>query len=409
MKILQINKYYFIKGGADSMFFNTTELLIENGHQVIPFSINHPKNKQSEYSGYFANAPEIRDLNVIGKVKSIPRFFMNKDAAKKIELLIQREKPDIAHIHNLFNGISLSILPILKKYKIPIIVTMHDTRFICASSYFNLRGKLCQNCVKSLYTNCIIHKCYQDNLPNSILIAMEMFHKEFLFDYNCYIDKYLFVSHQYMKLHSIRHSYFQEKGTVLYNFSPYLENVAPNNKKGGYLFYFGRITIEKGIVTLIKAISEFPQLKLKVAGTGPILDQLQSIAGNNVEFLGFITGEKLFDNLQKASFVIVPSEWEENNPLTIIESYSYGKPVLGANIGGIPEIITEGETGFTFESNNVESLTSAISKTQEISSEEYSRMSQNAREFAVNNFSPLNHYSKLMRIYNEAIVYNENN
>jgi hypothetical protein len=245
MKILQINKYHFIKGGADSVFFNTMDLLKKNGHEVVPFSIQHSENRSSDYSRYFVDAPEIRNMEGFGeKVKSISRFTTNRDAVRKMEVLLSNETFDVAHVHNLFNGISLAILPVLRKYKIPVVITMHEPRFICPSSYFNMRGKWCELCAKSLFLNCVLRKCYQDNVANSMMTAWEMVHKEYFFKYDKYINRYVFVSHRYYELHSAKHSYFKEKGCVLYNFVPELNELSVNHTKGEYLLFYGRITAE---------------------------------------------------------------------------------------------------------------------------------------------------------------------
>lgn len=408
MKVLQINKYYYLKGGADAVLFNTIKLLEEHGHQVIPFCTIRNQNRYSPYSHYFVNAPEIRDIKgILGKIESIPKFFWNKGAASKLESLIIEEKPDIAHLHNIFNAHSLAILPILKKYKIPVVITLHDARFLCPSSLFQLRGDLCKNCRSSLYLNCALHKCFQGNLLNSVMCSAEMIHKEFLMNYNRYINKYIFVSQRYLTLHSERHKYFADKGTVLYNFFPDINKIEPNSKKGDYFLYYGRITKEKGIEPLLKAFERMPNLSLKIAGTGP-LSNLFSDTSPNIEYLGFVSGESLISLIKNASFVIVPSEWEENNPLTIIEAYACGKPVIGSRIGGIPEIIRENNTGFIFEAGDFKDLISKIEISAKIIQDEYSEMSQFCRNFAERNFDSEVHYNRLMNIYKEAIESYEN-
>lgn len=408
MKVLQINKYNYIKGGADSVFFNTIKLLEGKGHKAIPFSIIHPRNEASEYDEYFVYAPEIRDQPVLKKVKSISRYFMNRDAVIKIEQLIIKEKPDIAHIHNIFNGISLSILPVLKRYGIPVVITMHETRFICPSSYFNQRGRLCELCSNTFYLNCMIHKCYQDSVVNSIMCALEMFHKEYIFNYDKYISKYIFVSKRYKQLHAAKHDYFEKKGIVLYNFLPEIKNVNPCSHRGSYLFYYGRVTEEKGVETLIEAMKLLPGFQLRIAGNGPLLDSLKCKSLPNVELLGFASGESLVEQIRNSSYVIVPSEWEENNPMTVIEAYSYGKPVIGSNIGGLPEIIDDGETGFIFNTFDKSDLVNVISKAMAISDTAYEALSSNARKFAEEHFDAEKHYEKLIGIYNMAILENRN-
>lgn len=404
MKILQINKYFYLKGGADSVFFNTIKLLEEKGHQVIPFCTNNPKNEFSEWSYYFVDAPEIRDLkSTFKKIKSIPRFFMNNDAARKLEKLIIDERPDLAHIHNIFNGISLSILPILKKYNIPIVVTMHDTRFICPSSYFNMKDRPCLSCKKLFYINCFLKRCYQNNLSNSAMCMLEMVHKEFMFNYNDYIYKYIFLSNHFRKIHIDRHQYFNLKSVLLPNCFSSLGETTPNYIKGKYLLYYGRITREKGIERLVDVMKHFPNVTLKIAGNGPLLEELRYNNIGNIDFLGFLSNESLASCIQNASFIIVPSECEENNPLTISEAYAHGKPVIGSRIGGIPEMIIDGITGLLFEASNIYSLQEAIDKAISVSDYEYEIFSKNARLYAEKNFSPDKYYEGLLNIYNEIL------
>lgn len=157
-------------------------------------------------------------------------------------------------------------------------------------------------------------------------------------------------------------------------------------------FFFGRISEEKGIPTLLKAICKLPDVKLKLAGTGPLLDSLKAQCPPNTEFLGFKQGKELQSLIHGASFVIVPSEWYENNPMTIIESYTIGTPVIGSDIAGIPELIDEGDTGFTFKPKSPEDLRSVISKALNINEERYEEMVKNCRAFAETNFSETEHY-----------------
>lgn len=402
MRILQINKYHYIKGGADTVFFNTIDLLRTKGHIVAPFCTLNAKNIPSDYDRYFAYAPELRDQGVVGKLKGVPRFFSNADAVKRLEELIGDFKPDVAQLHNIFNGISLAILPVLKRHNIPVVFSMHDTRFICPSSYFLQRGKACENCLKWGGMNCGLRRCYQDNLLNSWMCAFEMLHKEYLFNYDKYIDRYIFASHRFWGFHKQRHSYFHDKGMVLYNFLPGIKNVVPSSKRGDYLLYYGRVTAEKGIATLVEAMRSLPHLKLKVAGTGPLLEPLSALGLKNVEFMGFLSGKELFDTVRNASFVIVPSECEENNPLTVIEAYAYGKPVIGAKIGGVPEIITP-DTGFLFTSKDAKTLTEAIEAASAVGDGKYALMSKAARTFADEHFDADKYYERLMTVYQQVI------
>ena len=403
MKILQVNKYGYVKGGADSVFFNVSNLLERKGHEVIQMTTDAPQNSTAfRNQRYLLSCPELRQEGLVGKIGGLVRFVWNRDAAQLVERCLEEQHPDVAHLHNIFNSFSLSILPVLKKYHVPVVISMHDTRFICPSSYFNTRP-WCNDCLKNGALSCGIHKCYQDNFLYSWACTMEMLHKEKFFDYDKYIDRYLFVSYKYMTYHSVRHAYFNEKGKVLYNFLPMQQAITLNDCKGDYVLYYGRITVEKGVKTLVEVMKQLPEVRLKVAGIGPLINQLSGEKLPNVEFVGFKHGQELYQLISHASFVIVPSEWEENNPMTIIEAYSFGKPVVGSAIGGIPEIIEDGKTGFLFDAFSRDSLTESIKKAIKVSPEEYATMSHNARMFAEKHFSPDSYYTHLMDVYKQVI------
>ncbi len=403
MKILQVNKYNYQRGGSEAVFFNTTRLLEAHGHTVVKCAIKHPLNEPDPHEDYFIDYPEIRDLAGIDKVKSIARFIANKKAATAIDRLLTAERPDVAHLHNIFNSFSLTILPVLKQHGVPVVITIHDTRFICPSTRFNLRGSLCDNCLKWGCANCALHRCYEGSFAHSMMCALEMFYKEKIVDYDRYIDRYIFVSRRYKDFHAARHSFFATKGEVLYNFSTQIERDTHKHSGSRYLLYYGRVVREKGVETLVNAMAHLPQYKLKVVGRGPLLDSLKQKHLPNVEFVGYKTGNDLFDLVRNATYVVVPSQWEENNPMTIIEAYSHGIPVLGSRIGGIPEIIEEGRTGFTFDAFDIDDLMCTIATAMQVSSEQYDFLSASAHSFARQHFASDTHYSHLMDIYNSVI------
>ena len=204
--------------------------------------------------------------------------------------------------------------------------------------------------------------------------------------------------------HAVRHAYFGQKGSVLYNFVPKLDQAVPMPSHKGYFLFYGRIIDYKGIATLVESMKSLPEVTLKVAGTGPMLEQLKSVATPNVQFVGYKTGQELFELVKNASFIIVPSECEENNPMTIVEGYTYGKPVIGSSLGGIPEIIEQGHTGYVFPAFDREALAQAIRQAASVTDEQYAIMSHNARTFAETHFHPTAHYTALMEIYSQALA-----
>lgn len=405
MRVLQVNKYNYLRGGSEAVFFNTIKMLEEHGHEVARMCVNHPKNEPSQWQPYFVDAPEIRDIKgVAGKLRSIPRFFMNRDAARKMEQLVCDFRPDVVHLHNIFNGISLSILPVLKRHGVPVVITLHDTRFICPTDKFNmLDAKRCNDCLKSSWgLNCGLYRCYEGSFVNSWMCALEMLHKERMFHYDDYIDRYIFVSGRYKDFHSARHEFFTKKGSVLYNFDARVGKFNPEPNRGSYFLFFGRIAANKGITTLVETMQQLPDVKLHVVGTGPLFDELKSRSMPNVDFLGYKSGKELSDEIENASFIVVPSEWEENNPMTIVEGYTYGKPVIGSSLGGIPEIIEQDRTGYVFPAFDKEALAATIRKASQITDERYAEMSRRARAFAEEHFNPDTYYTSLMAVYESA-------
>lgn len=403
MKILQIDKYFYLKGGAETVFFNTIDLLREKGHEVIPFALKSSKNRPSEYASYFVDYPELSESSLWTRIRRAPAFLYNSGSARMLEKLILAEKPDLAHIHLLFNGMSVSILPVLRKYNIPIVMTAHDYRLICPAYTFTNGGKeLCERCIASKqYWRCITGKCSKGNLPNSVLLSLDTYFREQFYPPVELIDRFIFVSKFSQGKHIEAAPRYREKSTHLYNFTPVAPSAALS--KENYLLYFGRISEEKGVATLLEAMKRHPGQSLKVVGTGPLLESLQQSAPPSVSFLGFKQGEELNRLIQQASFVIVPSEWYENNPLTIIESMTLGTPVIGSRIGGIPELIEENKTGFLFRAGSADELAGAIAKARGLDAGQYEAMTEAARAFARDNFSKEAHYQRLMQIYESAL------
>lgn len=401
MKILQINKYHYLRGGSESVYFNTSELLKQHGHEILFFATKHPKNIHCDFDHFFADAPEIRDLSTLHKIAGISRFFRNRDAECKLDRLLTDNRPDIAHIHNFFNGLGLGILKVLHKHNIPVVISLHDARFICPSVRLMNNPQICNNCQKHGYLPCLTNKCYEDSLPLSTFTMLEMMHKEWLFKYDKYIDQYIFLSKRFRTLFSDRHDYFANKGSLLYNFNPNLHYVEPS--RGNYVLFYARICQEKGINTLLDAIQKTPDIQYVMAGTGPLENAVRLKKPDNLQMPGFVSGKDLENLIKGSSFVIVPSEWEENNPMTVIEAYGYSKPVIGSNRGGIPEIVSHGKTGFVFPQKNVTDLVEVINKATTLSDTDYFKMAENARQFAINNFNAEVHYKRLIEIYNKAI------
>lgn len=406
MKVLLIDVYNFNKGGAETVCFNTGRLLEEHGHKVVYFTLKWSHNKSSPFSKYFPESKETR-VGPLKQVKNLINYFYHFEAAKKIEQLILDEKPDVAHIHLMWGQITPSIFPVLKKYHIPVLFTIHDYRIVCpAYTFRDGSGRICEDCQGRHFYKCFTHTCCKSNKLMSAVMAAEQYFRNAFFNPARYIDGFIYVSNFAKDIQEKYMPALKSKPNItLYNFSTSISDNSKSMPADRYYLYFGRLSYEKGVRTLLGAFKDLPQCKLKVVGTGPKEAELRAFADNekmqSVEFLGYKQGEELADLVRNAYFVIVPSEWYENNPMTIIEAYSVGTPVIGARIGGIPEIIVEGETGFLFESGNVESLGKVIAKTMTLAKNEYEALSSGCLRFAHNNLSPESYYPRLMAFYQQ--------
>ena len=408
MKTLQINNVHYRRGGADAVYLNTAELLQQHGDEVAFFNKIRKENLPCKDEKYWVSSLESRPKGLKSTLKELKDFFYNSEAEKKIEELILAEKPEIAHIHLFWgNGISPSITKVLKKYGIPLVQTVHDYRMICPTALLmDAKGRVCEKCKGKYFYKAACHVCSKHGFANSAVMAAEMYYHNIKFYPTDVVDGFIFVSNfsyqkhcQYMpKLKEANH-------TILYNFYNAGNDWTNTFNRKHFLFY-GRLSHEKGLMTLLKAFKDLCEIPLMIVGTGPLEDEAKQFVKennmNNVSFLGYQTGDGLKQLICDSSFVIVPSECYENNPMTIVEAYSMGIPVIGSRIGGIPEIILDDKTGFTFEKGHADELSSILKKAASIDEETYQTMSLNAKDFANKNFDADTYYNHLIDFYKKT-------
>jgi glycosyltransferase involved in cell wall biosynthesis len=413
MKILLINNYHFIKGGSETVYLNTGKLLESKGHEVIYFSSTNDNNLLHGKNNLFVESKYSTEMSFIGKVKGIPNFIYSKSAFHNLEKLIIREKPDIAHLHIFYGVLTSSILKVLKKRGIPCVMSIHEYRLLCPTyTFLNSKNEICEKCANGNKFNCIINKCNKNSLPNSIISAIETYYRDFFFSHLKYIKHFIMVSNFIREKHIEYNGAYREKSSVIYNFhSIFTSSIVKLSDKKCDLVYFGRLSKEKGIITLIKSLENKPEITLNIVGTGPeekrIKDYIKSKKIKNISLLGYLSGENLWSIVQSARYTVVPSEWYENNPMNVIESLLLGTPVIGANIGGIPEIVKKPH-GFIFESKSIDDLSRAIDEAISINEEGYKLLCSNAIEFANQQFSENIHYQNLIKVYNSLKTQNPN-
>lgn len=408
MKALLVNKYHYVRGGSETYYFGLAELLKKAGHEVIFFAMYDEKNVSCAQSKYFIDNVDFNgNLSMIQKIKAGFKMVYSFEAKRKIGQLMDDEKPDIVHI-NLFHRVhTASIVDAAKKRNIPVVFTMHDLNPICPNHTMLDHGKICEACLRGNYLNCVKRVCFKDSRAKCLMAAVESEYNKLSGLYNK-IDLYITPSEFYRKK-MIESGLTSNKVLCLRNFLP--ENMCETEKLvcGSYYLYFGRLSEEKGVMTLLKAVKNVPEVRLEIAGTGPMEQELQNYVrnenmDNRVHFNGFLSGKALSDIVAGAKCIVLPSEWHENGPYSIMEAMAAGKPVIVSGEGGLPEIVQDGENGYICEAFNPNSLAECICKIEQLNDGQYEQMCSNASVKAAQMFCPEKYLSKLLAEYQRLMV-----
>lgn len=406
MKVLLINKFLYPKGGDAIVTLSTGDLLQAHGHHVVYWGMKDSRNKKFAHDDLFIDEVDLNAERGEGaRFRIAGNMLYSMEAKRKIEVLIKRiGRPDLVHLHNYAHQISPSIIDVFRKHSIPCVMTMHDYKMVCASYTLLSHGKLCEKCMGGAYVNCFKEGCVKDSKAKSLLNTVEMYlHHKVLRIYEG-ID--LFISPSRFLKDKVCAMGFRMPVEVLPNFIRVADYKSDGDVSGKTICYIGRLSKEKGVSTLIEALEQLPDVHLKIIGDGPMRAELQEKVRfkriNNVNFLGHLSSDQLKEEVRACRLTVCPSEWYENNPRSIIESFAMGKPVIGARIGGIPELVRDNETGLTFESGNARELASVISEL--ISNpRRCAEMGKHARRWVEEELNPGKHYERLMDIYRKAI------
>lgn len=403
MRILQVNKFFYRKGGSESYLFSVIDGLKKNGITVAEFAMQDDKNYPSEYEQYFVSNIDYDTDRLSEKISFTGKIFYSFEAREKIRKLIDIFQPDLVHLHIFQHQLSPSIIREIKKKNIPIIYTAHDLKSVCPNYKMLTHGRVCEDCLGHKYYNCILNQCVKQSYIKSTISCVEMYFHLMLKFYDL-IDLIITPSNFYReKLIQFR---FPEKKVIhLPNFIDETE-FKPNYEHDDYFIYLGRLSEEKGILTLLEAMKQVPDGRLVIIGTGPLEEilknKIKEYQLENVQLAGFVTGEKLTRLISNSMFSVIPSEWYENGSISLLESLACGKPVIGSDIGGIPEHISHGQDGLIFQPKNSSDLADKINRLLD-SPDLLKSMSRQAREKAEKLYSKNLHIEQLIKIYQSVI------
>lgn len=336
-------------------------------------------------------------------MQNIFRFIYCTESKERIFNLILDSFPDVAHLHNIYQDISPSILHVLKKNNIPTVLTLHDYKLICPNYSLTNNYISCESCANGKFYKCFINKCKGNYLYSAIPVIEAYVHDIMNIwkkNVNIFISPSVFLKEKFVSF-----GWSPESIEVLPNFVE-LSRYLPDYSPGDYFLYLGRLSREKGVATLVEAYKESKtEHRLLITGSGPLEDEIAERIGNDkrIKLTGYLQGESLAQVVKGARALVIPSECYENAPMSVIEAMAYGKPIIGACTGGIPEMIDDGVNGILFESGNVIDLRNKLNIFFEFIDSKIVDMGKSARKKVERAYSAEAHYKGLMQIYSKAL------
>jgi glycosyltransferase involved in cell wall biosynthesis len=403
--LLSVNNYYYHRGGAETVFLEHNRLFAEYGWRVVPFAMHHPENLPTPWSRYFVDEIELGQCySLAEKLVRVPKVIYSFEARRKLRALLLEVRPALCHAHNLYHHISPSILGLLHHHKIPAILTLHDLKIACPAYRMLASDGICERCRGGKIYNVSVHRCIKGSVAFSTIAMLEAGVHRLLGTYRRHVSRFVVPSRFYIRK-------FVEWGfdERLFSYVPNFVSVAdfqPQYQPGHAFVFAGRLSPEKGVATLLKAAAK-AKASLIVAGGGPELQSLRALADSlqvKADFVGHLSGEKLHQAMRNARAVIVPSEWYENAPMSVLEAYALGKPVIGSNIGGLSELVRESETGHTFPSGDVDALSARLGQFIDMPAGRIAAMGREARAWVAKEFSSECYRARILEVYRSAGV-----
>lgn len=387
MKILISNKFYYNRGGDCIYTISLEKLLQKHGHETAIFAMDYPENIQTPWSKYFP-----RNMS---KLMAFTRPFGSNEVETKFNKLLDDFKPDVVHLNNIHTQLSPIIAELAHKRGIKVVWTLHDYKLLCPR-YDCLRNScnICELCFNDDKSYCKTNRCIKGSILASLIGYKEavMWNRQRL---EACTDVFICPSH-FMAEKMLQGGFNKNKLVTLWNFIDVNKCKKDEYSKDNYYCYVGRLSHEKGIKTLIESAKELPY-KLKIIGGGPLEKELKLQSEKlkaNIDFLGYKQWDEIKAIMERAKFSVTPSEWYEVFGLVNIEAQCLGTPILGANIGGIPELIEEGFSGMTFEYKNKDSLKEKI-EAMFNTNFDYANIAHKAQE----KYNAENYYNQLMKLY----------
>lgn len=401
-RIVFANNYYYPRGGSERVMLDEMRWLGARGHDIIPFARQHERNQPSPFGEFFPPMVDFGELGYIHKPRAALDIIYSRSTKASFAAVLDQCRCDMVHGHNIYGGLTYSIIDAARERSIPFVLTLHDLKLACPSYLMLNRGAICERCGRGAFWNCALQRCHKDSMLASLVNMVEAYFNKTSGKYD-WISSFLCPS-QFL-LDKIAVSGVPRTKLVHLPNAVNTRAYQPSFGKNDYALYAGRLSREKGLLTLLEASKDVP-IPLRIAGTGPLealcKGYVERSGMQHVTFEGYCHGDQLKDLFRNAAFLVIPSECYENAPMSILEAYAYGKPVIGSDLGGTPELVSNNQTGMLVPAGDVRALAEAMA-TLWHNHKLLEDMGRAARARVEADFSSERHADRLSEIYRNLI------
>ena len=391
MRILLAHNTYKQAGGEDAVFQHERALLEQYGHEI---------------TAYTRDNAEIEPTSLGERIDLARRTIWNQQTADELSRLIRRVKPEIAHFTNTFPLISPAAYDVCQAHGVPVVQTVQNYRLICPKSSLLRDGDICERCIgKRFAWPSMVHKCYHDSIAQTGVIALMLAYHNLRGTWQRQVDRYVAAT-QFSKDKLVEGGLPRERIVVKPNFLAH-DPGARTELPGGFAMFVGRLTIEKGIHTLLQAWRRLPNIPLKIFGDGPLREEMSAYVSDNqmsnVDILGWRSNADILEQMKRARFLVFPSEWYEGFPVTIVEAFACGIPVIASKLGSMAEVIEPGVIGAYVRPGDAEDIAEQVSNLWQ-NPEHSIRMGHNARTTYLERYTAARNYKLLIDIYSDVLA-----
>ncbi len=412
MRILMANTYHYLRGGDSAYALGISSALEQEGHQVIPFAMKGDANFASDFAPYFTPELDYPAMQAEGGLTNswrvVSNSIYNRRARRNLSRLLDEHQVDLVHLHSIMHHLTASIVLECRQRGIPIVWTLHDAKACCPTTRFMREGRVCHDCAQGRFYRAVTTRCKRGSLAASAIVAFELYLHRWWRIYER--ANLLLAPSRFLRDLLVNTGLRPHRFEVLPNYVD-VAGFDPAQGSGEYALYVGRLSPEKGLDVLLKAAAREPRMPLRIAGSGEMEGQLRQECRErglaNVHFEGHVDQRRVKELLHDARCLVLPSIWDENCPISILEAFAAGRAVLASRSGGVPELVSQGETGRLVEPGRVGPLAVALKELVE-APDEWVRMGQKAREQAELRFDASTHLDSLLGYYEEVLAVRKN-